>query len=81
MLFVACSFAEGSSNFYEIEELKHKESDRLKAMQEGLDKMKINNFLKIVFFALKAKVKITSHQILAETYYDHRIAMSFAIAG
>ena len=82
VLFVACSFAEGTSNFYEIEELKHKESDRLKAMQEGLDKMKINNFFEDSIFCIEGKGKdYKSPNFLAETYYDHRIAMSFAIAG
>ena len=41
ILFIASCFAEGISSFIEIEELKHKESNRLKAMQDGLDKMKI----------------------------------------
>ena len=45
ILFIACSFAAGISMFNEIEELKFKESDRLKSMQEGLLKMKINNYL------------------------------------
>ena len=44
ILFIASAFAEGISSFDKIEELKHKESDRLKAMQEGLDKMNIKNF-------------------------------------
>ena len=39
ILFIACSFAEGNSVFNDIGELKQKESDRLKAMQEGLYKM------------------------------------------
>ena len=49
ILFIASCFAEGISSFIEIEELKHKESDRLKAMQNGLDKMKINIFWMVIF--------------------------------
>ena len=45
LYYFCSSFADGISSFNEIEELKHKESDRLSAMQEGLDKMKIKNFL------------------------------------
>tara|TARA_B100002019_G_C21194907_1_gene560854 strand:- start:492 stop:1205 length:714 start_codon:yes stop_codon:yes gene_type:complete len=82
ILFIASSFAKGISRFNEIEELKHKESNRLKAMQEGLDKMKIKNFLDGNVFCIKGMGKdYKSPNFLAETYYDHRIAMSFAIAG
>tara|TARA_B100001121_G_scaffold130578_1_gene114470 strand:+ start:988 stop:2295 length:1308 start_codon:yes stop_codon:yes gene_type:complete len=82
ILFVASSFAEGISSFNEIEELKHKESDRLKAMQDGLDKMKVKNFLNGNVFCIEGMGKnYKSPNFLAETYYDHRIAMSFAIAG
>ena len=34
ILFIACSFADGTSSFNQIEELKHKESDRLKTMRK-----------------------------------------------
>ena len=82
ILFIASCFAEGTSTFKDIEELKHKESDRLKAMQVGLDKMKIKNFLDGNIFCIEGMGKdYKSPNFLAETYYDHRIAMSFAIAG
>ena len=82
ILFIASSFAEGISRFNEIEELKHKESNRLKAMQDGLDKMKIKNFLDGNVFCINGMGKdYKSPNFLAETFYDHRIAMSFAIAG
>jgi 3-phosphoshikimate 1-carboxyvinyltransferase len=82
ILFIASSFAEGISSFNEIEELKHKESDRLKAMQQGLDKMKIKNFLDGNVFCIKGMGNdYKPPNFLAETFYDHRIAMSFAIAG
>jgi 3-phosphoshikimate 1-carboxyvinyltransferase len=82
ILFIASSFAEGISSFNEIEELKHKESDRLKAMQDGLDRMKVKNFLDGNVFCIEGMGKnYKSPNFLAETYYDHRIAMSFAIAG
>ena len=82
ILFIASCFAEGISSFIEIEELKHKESDRLKAMQDGLDKMKIKNYLDGNVFCIEGMGKdYKSPNFLAKTYYDHRIAMSFAIAG
>ncbi len=82
ILFIASSFADGISSFNEIEELKHKESDRLSAMQEGLDKMKIKNFLDGDAFCIEGMGKdYKIPNFLAETFFDHRIAMSFAIAG
>ena len=82
ILFIASSFAEGTSSFNEIDELKHKESDRLKAMQDGLNKMKVRNFLDGNAFCIEGMGKnYKSPNFLAETHYDHRIAMSFAIAG
>ena len=82
ILFIASSFADGVSSFIEIEELKYKESDRLKAMQKGLDKMKIKNFSDGNVFCIEGMGKdYKTPNFLAETYYDHRIAMSFAIAG
>ena len=82
ILFIASCFADGISSFNQIEELKHKESDRLKAMQDGLDKMKIKNFLDGNVFCIEGMGEdYKTPNFLAETYYDHRIAMSFAIAG
>ena len=82
ILFIASSFAKGTSSFNEIEELKHKESDRLNAMQDGLNKMKIKNFLDGDVFCIEGMGKdYKIPNFLAETYFDHRIAMSFAIAG
>ena len=65
ILFIASCFADGISNFNEIEELKHKESDRLKAMQDGLDKMKIKKFLDGDAFVSKVWAKITKYQIFS----------------
>ena len=82
ILFIASSFAEGISSFSDIDELKYKESDRLKAMQDGLDKMKIKNFLDGNVFCIEGMGKnYKLPNFSAETYYDHRIAMSLAIAG
>ena len=51
-------------------------------MQDGLDKIKIKNFLDGNVFCIEGMGKdYKLPHFLAETYYDHRIAMSFAIAG
>ena len=82
ILFIASSYAEGISKFNGIEELRHKESDRLKAMQIGLDSMKIKNFFDGETFCIEGRGKgYRPVGFKAQTFFDHRIAMSFAVAG
>ena len=72
----------GTSKFNGIEELRHKESDRLKAMQIGLDSMKIKNFFDGETFCIEGRGKdYRPVGFKAQTFFDHRIAMSFAVAG
>lgn len=80
ILFIAACFAKGTSNFKGIEELRVKESDRIKSMEDGLKPMgvKINS--------TKSSVKITgtnsfklNKKIKIDAKGDHRIAMSFYI--
>jgi len=80
--FVAAAMARGRSVFRGLEELRVKESDRITVMAQGL-------------LAIGAKVEETPDGMVIEgtggaplagggpvaTYLDHRIAMSFAVAG
>jgi 3-phosphoshikimate 1-carboxyvinyltransferase len=51
-------------------------------MQEGLNKMKIKNSVDDNVFHIEGNGKDYKFpSFLAKTYYDHRIAMSYAIAG
>ena len=78
ILFIACACCDGVSIIEDIEELRHKESDRIKSMEEGLMNLGIN-------------VKSTSNSItitggtfrggIVNSYGDHRIAMSFIVSG
>lgn len=77
-LAVVAAFAAGETTLYNIGHLRFKESDRLKAVATELNKMGIKveegqDWLKIKG-GLPQGTEI-------ETYGDHRIAMSFAIAG
>jgi 3-phosphoshikimate 1-carboxyvinyltransferase len=80
ILFIAACFAKGTSNFKGIEELRVKESDRIKSMEDGLKPLgvKINSTkssVKIIgtnSFKLNKKIKIDAKG-------DHRIAMSFYV--
>ena len=75
---VIAAFASGITHLTNISHLKHKETNRLKAVAAELNKMGI-------------KATYTDSDLIIpggkpnaatiETYNDHRIAMSFAIAG
>jgi 3-phosphoshikimate 1-carboxyvinyltransferase len=80
ILFIAACFAKGTSQFKGIEELRVKESDRIKSMEDGLRPLGVKisstkNSVKIIGvqnFKLNKKIKIDARG-------DHRIAMSFYI--
>ena len=78
ILFIACACCEGISVIKDIEELRHKESDRIKSMEEGLTNLGIKvesttNSIKISGGSFKGGI-VNSNS-------DHRVAMSFLIAG
>lgn len=78
ILFIACATASGVSRISGIEELRYKESDRIKAMEDGLRAIGIN------VSSTKDSIEITGGKIIGgkiDSYDDHRIAMSFAIVG
>jgi 3-phosphoshikimate 1-carboxyvinyltransferase len=77
-LAVVAAFAKGKTRIRDVAHLRAKESDRLTAVATELGRMGINvtekkDGLNIVGGRLKGAV--------IKTYDDHRIAMSFAIAG
>jgi len=80
ILFIAACFAKGTSSFKGIEELRVKESDRIKSMEDGLKSLGVKisstkSSVKIIgtnSFKLNKKIKIDAKG-------DHRIAMSFYV--
>lgn len=78
-LAIACGFAEGTSRLTNIGHLRHKESDRLGVMAKELAKMGIdaNCDEDSLIITGTAQAKGTT----IDPHNDHRIAMSFAIAG
>ena len=77
-LAVTAAFAQGKTVIKNIAHLRFKESDRMRALSEELSKMGIrveegNNWLTIEGGG--------AHGAEIETHNDHRLAMSFAIAG
>ena len=80
ILFIAACCAKGTSNFKGIEELRVKESDRIKSMEDGLKPLGVK------ITSTKSSVKITGVQsfklnkkIKIDAKGDHRIAMSFYV--
>jgi 3-phosphoshikimate 1-carboxyvinyltransferase len=77
-LFIAAACAEGRTVLSGAEELRVKESDRIASMAEGLTTLGIYNEVRA------DGIVIEGGQIgggAVRTFHDHRIAMSFAIAG
>mgnify|MGYP003322093569 CR=1 FL=1 len=81
ILSVAACFAEGQTVIKNAAELRVKESDRLHAISQGLIKLKIKHEI----FEDGISIFGTSNQLQCEesidSFDDHRIAMSFLIAG
>ncbi len=78
ILCIAAACAEGRSEIRGAAELRVKESDRIKAMAEGLKKMGIE------IEEFEDGLAITGGKMKGarvDSFGDHRIAMSFAIAG
>ena len=77
-LFVAAACAEGQTVLTGAEELRVKESDRIQAMADGLQILGIDAQSTSDGIIINGGV-IGSGEV--ESHDDHRIAMSFAIAG
>ena len=77
-LAILAAFAQGETLITGVSHLRHKESDRLAAMAAELRKMGI------AVQETGDGLRITGgqpHGAEIDTYQDHRIAMSFAVAG
>ncbi len=80
ILFVIAALTRGVSRFTGIAELRHKESDRIKNMEKGFNKIGIktkSTYDSLVIYGnpninLKKRVEIFSNN-------DHRVAMSWAV--
>ncbi len=87
-LAVVCVFAQGTSRLTGLSTLRVKETDRIAALQAELKKLGVTtrageDWLEIDGQGQKAEVRGRKSRPLPviKTYEDHRMAMSFAIAG
>ncbi len=81
ILSIAAAFAEGLTSIKNASELRVKESDRLNAISEGLDKLKIKHDLYEDGILIEGKNDYVDYPGYIDSFDDHRIAMSFLIAG
>jgi len=81
ILSVAASFAEGKTVIKNASELKVKESDRLNATSMGLKAMNIKHELLDDGLIINGSHDDIHINKQIESFGDHRIAMSFLIAG
>jgi 3-phosphoshikimate 1-carboxyvinyltransferase len=79
ILAVAAAVAEGVSTFSDVKELRFKESDRITAMTEGLRALGVSVEEREDGMTIQGGNRLQSGAV--KSYGDHRIAMSFAIAG
>jgi len=77
-LAVLAAFAQGETTITGVAHLRHKESDRLAAVATELRKLGINARETADGLIIPGG---KPHGAAIDTYQDHRIAMSFAVAG
>ena len=80
VIAVLASQADGITIVKNAEDLRNKESDRIKCLVSELTKIGINITETPDGFIIEGKSKIKGGTEL-ESYHDHRLAMSFYIAG
>ena len=83
ILSIAAAFAEGDTIIRDAKELRVKESDRLQAVSDGFTKLGVshNNFDDGMSIHGEPGDLLLTKPIALESHDDHRIAMSFLIAG
>ena len=83
ILSIAAAFAEGETLVRDAEELRIKESDRLQAISDGFTKLGVThkNFDDGISITGNPNTLSLTEPISIDSHNDHRIAMSFLIAG
>jgi 3-phosphoshikimate 1-carboxyvinyltransferase len=83
IISIAAAFADGKTIIRDASELRVKESDRLKAVSDGFETLGIKhqNYEDGMTIMGNPHTLQPEEQIFIESHGDHRIAMSFLIAG
>ena len=81
VLFVAAACAEGVTRLTGAKELRVKESDRIQVMADGLQELGVDAQPTEDGMVIQGKPKNSIGGGIVNSHGDHRIAMSFSIAG
>ncbi len=81
MLAVLSAFAAGRFELHHAEELRTKESDRIDALVVNLQRLGFECEQYPDGFTVKGRNAVPQGKTVIESFDDHRIAMSFAVAG
>ena len=81
ILSIAAAFAEGLTSIKNASELRVKESDRLNAISDGFNKLKIKHDMFDDGILIEGSHDLVDFDGYIDSFDDHRIAMSFLIAG
>jgi 3-phosphoshikimate 1-carboxyvinyltransferase len=81
MLAVLSAFATGQFELHNAAELRTKESDRINALVVNLERLGFECEQYPDGFVVKGRRTVPSGAVVIESFDDHRIAMSFAIAS
>ena len=78
IIFIAASCAKGQTTLHSAKELRYKESDRILVMVKGLNALGIESYATLDGIIIKGGI-LKGGEV--DSAKDHRVAMSFAIAG
>ena len=81
IIAVLAARAKGKTVIKDAQDLRNKESDRISALAQGLKKIGVNIEEKPDGFIIFGDNKEFEGNCKVETYFDHRLAMSFFCAG
>ncbi len=79
VLSVVAAFSEGKTIFKSVEELKFKESDRVKAIIENLNRAGIKAVYEKGDLIIEGNKSYIDKYLEIESFKDHRIALAFFI--
>ena len=79
ILAILATQADGITKILDAQELRHKESDRLRTVASNLKEMGAHVEENIDGLTIKGPVQLKASEL--DSFHDHRIAMSFAVAG
>lgn len=80
-LAVVCAFAEGRSRLTGLSTLREKETDRINALANELPKLGASVSVGDDWIEIVGAATLPNERATIATYDDHRMAMSFGVAG